>query len=897
MRPATRSEIATAVEKILREEGAMGDDALLERLQTAGLELGIRPAITLDEVLHDDGVPWVACLADGRHGHLPSLLAGCIFTHRLTSVEVAHDLVFVDPDLAALSMLADDETQELRMAGGGLIEEVLAGFDADDELLAARGIPADAITDSLMWLLPTGSLAGLAVGSLVGFRWDGSVIGFEAGVTEAETPALLGTRLVESVGDASDGSDEAVAPVPFGEVITTLAADDPTLFAEPRAPLGELAESFGLVREGELVGPPGFDFGRWRDERRLAEIVRLHRLDDHEALSVLALLGVHHHLAASMEALEQGDVDDEEPDDPVETGATSAPDDEPHRTSVPDDDVAAPGDTEAVEPDGFSASWAKVEAVLLEVLAEARVAEAFFQEAVGIGTQGAAALGALAESMAERAPAASQAALAWLQAAALERLGDVDGAEAGLEQALSLDPGFAPAACDLARFASDRGDLERALSLLRRSGAEPDDPLFELLQGLRHTAPSGLGRNDRCWCGSGRKYKQCHQGREAPPLEERGGWLIRKAAMATDGGPWRYLLLEVAQARARWEESGMALLGALEDPLVMDVVLFEGGAFEDFLARRGHLLPDDERTMADQWLLVDRSLYDVEATDPGVSISVRDVRTGDHHLVRERTASRSLRPGELICVRIVPVGDTMQLMGGVEPVAVHQRDELLALLDDAPDPIELVDLLSRRLAPPVLHNTEGHDLVMCEVEMSIGPAAAEMLTGRLGPPEGDPPTWYQRVTTDGMERLRASYVLDGGDHLRIETNSIERADEAIALVRGLDPDAIVVADHRTPMTDLTEAMSRSADDGRAPAGNLLDDPPPELRAQLQEMVRTWEDQWLDEPIPALGGVTPRQAAADPTRRGDLDRLLSGFPRSDELAMDPERIRGLLGLDA
>lgn len=41
-----------------------------------------------------------------------------------------------------------------------------------------------------------------------------------------------------------------------------------------------------------------------------------------------------------------------------------------------------------------------------------------------------------------------------------------------------------------------------------------------------------------------------------------------------------------------------------------------------------------------------------------------------------------------------------------------------------------------------------------------------------------------------------------------------------------------------------------------------------------------EQRWLNESVPALGGVTPRQAADDPTRRDDLVRLIDGFPEPE-----------------
>jgi hypothetical protein len=63
-------------------------------------------------------------------------------------------------------------------------------------------------------------------------------------------------------------------------------------------------------------------------------------------------------------------------------------------------------------------------------------------------------------------------------------------------------------------------------------------------------------------------------------------------------------------------------------------------------------------------------------------------------------------------------------------------------------------------------------------------------------------------------------------------------------------------------------------------------------------------QWLDESIPALGGLTPRQAAADKAGRRELDALLKDLEWSDRKAgprhanqgtMDPARLRAMLGL--
>ena len=60
---------------------------------------------------------------------------------------------------------------------------------------------------------------------------------------------------------------------------------------------------------------------------------------------------------------------------------------------------------------------------------------------------------------------------------------------------------------------------------------------------------------------------------------------------------------------------------------------------------------------------------------------------------------------------------------------------------------------------------------------------------------------------------------------------------------------------------------------------------------------TYETEWLDSTIPALGGRTPREAAADPIAREDLIRLLASFPEMDDggVGMSPARLRAALGL--
>ena len=115
----------------------------------------------------------------------------------------------------------------------------------------------------------------------------------------------------------------------------------------------------------------------------------------------------------------------------------------------------------------------------------------------------------------------------------------------------------------LARYASDRGDAERGLALLRRAGLPPDHELVQLLEHFQPAPRPDIGRNQPCWCGSGRKYKVCHLHREQLPLAERAAWLYQKAGADLLEGPFGPLLIETAQARARyWDSPGRARAGA-----------------------------------------------------------------------------------------------------------------------------------------------------------------------------------------------------------------------------------------------------------------------------------------------------------------------------------------------
>ena len=862
---ASNDSLLAAAREILSRRGPMSEDDLLHALEDAGVDLDPALDHALSDVLDDHHEP-VHMLADERLAWIPAVLDGRIFTHRLDAVEAEYDVIAWNPDLAPLSMLTEGESFQ-QLADGAPISEAFAELGDD---FATRGVPETVDPGGGVLLLPPGRFAelGARAGDLVGLRVTAQ--GFEVERIAEVAPCGAGAALTALLAETPD------RPEMLDVAVWTVCTADDSLFREPAVPLGDLLADSELDFDTGWVAPGGFDFTAWRTAGRVRIVQERYDLNFDEALGVLAAVHLYDRTLEMLDAADTGDADHLV--DVIDVMSRQTPPTAP----IPESDRVTMG-------------------MALEFLAEPAVAAAVLDEIGYGGERESTALRFFADSFEPLAPRAARPALRWLQAKAFELLGDVEAAEATLEGAESLDASWPLTLLSLARYASDRGDAERGLSLLRRAGMPDDHELVQLLQHFRPAPRTGLGRNERCWCGSGRKYKVCHLNREELPLEDRAAWLYQKSSADLVDGPFTALLLEAADERARHWDSPEALSRAFDDGLVFDAVLFEGGVFEDFLMLRGRLLPDDERLLAQQWLLTERSVYEVVSVRRGEGMTLRDVRTGDVHEVRERAGSAHVKTGELYCARVVPAGDTMQIFGGLHPVSVGERDGLIALLDAEPDPIELVAFLSRRFAPPKLVNTEGEPLMICDATLRVDDPAAlsDTLDDAYGALEDQPDgtrMWLEHIVTQGMERIRAQIELRG-DQLHVHANSAARFERVLAAVRESDPSVAVLSETREPAHDV-RAVQRLAE--RTPVGPATGIDPaesPELAAALDEMVRKYEAAWLDEPIPALSGHTPRQCAEDPTRRPDLIRLLDSFPPDTGAPglMSPERLRSALGV--
>jgi len=328
------------------------------------------------------------------------------------------------------------------------------------------------------------------------------------------------------------------------------------------------------------------------------------------------------------------------------------------------------------------------------------------------------------------------------------------------------------------------------------------------------------------------------------------------------------------------------LAEALDDPIVVDAALVEGGWFESFVEDRSPLLPDDEALLARSWTLGPRTVYEVVEVRAGSGVRVRDLRTGDVLDVRERTFSTVARPQVLVCARAVPDGETHQFVGAVFPVAPGREKDVIALCEDG-DPEALCEYVGALHRPPAIHTREGVPFVSCRAVLEV-PDRQEAERALDGSYRRNGEVWGEMHQIGPDEEIvRATLSLDG-TRLEVHTNSEVRFERVLSRLADLLPSAQLVTKERRPL---------------AP-GQLPSFPPveaaitdPGALAEIQDLI---EQRWLEDSVPALGGLTPRQAAADPTRREEVLRLIASFPPGDDLpagavTLRPARLRELLGL--
>jgi hypothetical protein len=347
-----------------------------------------------------------------------------------------------------------------------------------------------------------------------------------------------------------------------------------------------------------------------------------------------------------------------------------------------------------------------------------------------------------------------------------------------------------------------------------------------------------------------------------------------------------------------------------------------GNAIDDYLKRRGWKESASVRAYLAGLRTSTMSLYEVSDIVPGTSFQARDlIRGGDPILISERSATRSLKPWDRIAARVVQVGSKTQIGGGVlafgrdtseallktvhklENLSDEEKRELAKAagqdFDDAELPelsptqklramnpmftsFWLLDLIDRMDAPeiPDLRNAEGDELILCEVRYPLAAGttaddirAALAACSELRPSSATSWNWIKQekpaVASRAREQSNQSLTFETWHHeddalvlgtleledeaLVLGVNSRQRSDRGCALLSALLGRRVGEPSVKTESVELNMASHDVAE----PEG--LDISEEEVCAVVHRQMDRHYRNVLDEPVPALGGETPRAA--------------------------------------
>ena len=458
-------------------------------------------------------------------------------------------------------------------------------------------------------------------------------------------------------------------------------------------------------------------------------------------------------------------------------------------------------------------------------------------------------------------------------------------------------------------------------------------------------------RNAPCPCGSGRKYKRCHGATQAEisavsittdPL------VVRANAVKRTDDELHSLLTRFARKRggADWFPRAIdtfmvgcaAELTHLEMELAIPWVLYNCPTV-DIGEPMAVVMGDEQRrrlSLPMVQLLVEQlstylSVWQVTSVRPGVGLLLEDLLTGNTQFVHDVKLSQSAPVHVVLLGRIV-VCDDVAFVSGMHnlPLAPLAADRVVQAMrrlcrvrtrpikpDRLRDPVMQLDLLNiwrevleMESATPVITNTDGdplslttdrydfpardRDRLIAALQQVDGASAAESVgdvteivllkSGARGRPLSD-------ITVIARLEVQATRLI-------AETNSVRRADDTRAQIEAA---AGTLLRHRirsetSAASLLKQAELQGAGRDRRPQTEMT----PEMQVGMREFLERYMQQWLDESIPALHGLTPRQAAADPKQHRALEALIRELeyregekPEADRY--DTDTLRNTLGM--
>lgn len=424
----------------------------------------------------------------------------------------------------------------------------------------------------------------------------------------------------------------------------------------------------------------------------------------------------------------------------------------------------------------------------------------------------------------------------------------------------------------------------------------------------------GVGRNEPCPCGSGKKFKRCHlevtkPGPTRAAVHDRDERIVNEVL---ELGRRRF----GAEAIAHGAEHVFGDRGPLMQ-LVAPILAYEwpieGKTLAaHFVGERGERIPTDDRAWLALQLESRLSVWEVLHVEIGKGVDVVDLLTGARWFVHEKLGTKVLQPRDAILARVV--ADDRPVFCGIHesPLPPHEADTVVTKFHEAgltrgkwQATLLLIQLwneairgiAAKKATPMTVTNTDGHAVATIEDSFTLAKGVFASVLAKLAGLDG------ARIDEHDRKGARLTFTRAGNamhsswkntivgsarvtaTRLTVSASSVERADALIGQVRSVV--GALATWRKRVRKELPEMLGGEhvVMDGQA-----TDSP------SLVDVFRTW----LDSPAKALGHRSPRTAVQDGDGRRRVHLMLKEMEnrqaRKPIDGLDPVQLRRELGLD-
>jgi hypothetical protein len=452
------------------------------------------------------------------------------------------------------------------------------------------------------------------------------------------------------------------------------------------------------------------------------------------------------------------------------------------------------------------------------------------------------------------------------------------------------------------------------------------------------------GRNDLCWCGSGKKYKKCHlesdqQGGGPQPQRVNGKAVAatphplgnvdyggRNVAPPSRFDPLRQRIGRFLMEAVPEEESALALqefLGedagkpdsddkmAPLDWMVHDWIPPTLGrrVIPQFLRRRGSSLTKQEREIAESWSRSVITLYEVREVQAGSGCTLKNLFTNETFFAHDISLSNSLVRWDGLLARVVDGDRGHEVTGTGFSVPRPQLDAMRQWMEDDhrasglawPEYLKRhwprirrkpAELYAQRLEAVQLVNTDGESVLLSKSVYQV--MDGEVLATALrdcsvisNDGDGVHYSWLKTMAQDDTTILGTIRIQ--GAELVLECNSKERCERGKKLLAGIAGAALRhVRDEHITQKEIKRLAKEDSPANReaefawmAPGAGESSIPPEVSHDVVRKALEKHYAEWPGIALPALNGQTPRQAVETVEGRRKVIDLLRQFENGEE----------------